>query len=137
MKPIAQVSSMGEGSLQGPVVHTDSGTESEAEDPVSILDKDKGKAVSANSPPLPEANSFMPSRKMSPVSVTDTSQPKAPASDSESSPRPAKKPKPQISSSDEDSEAERKKRVSRLKSGSGPSVKRGTRQPIKRGGKRF
>ncbi|KAG6917016.1 hypothetical protein DXG01_004281 [Tephrocybe rancida] len=64
-----------------------------------------------------------------------------PDSDSDSSPvRPAKKLKkpPIASSSDNDSEDDRKRRVAQLKGGTGPGGgKRGTRQPIKRGGKRF
>ncbi|KAG5652327.1 hypothetical protein H0H81_005395 [Sphagnurus paluster] len=61
-------------------------------------------------------------------------------SDSEGSPiRPTKKQRTPVkdSSSDDDSEAKRKRRVAQLKNGSGAGVKRGTRQPIKRGGKRF
>ncbi|KAG6865912.1 hypothetical protein C0991_010745 [Blastosporella zonata] len=57
-------------------------------------------------------------------------------SDSDSSPvRPGKKLKKPSDLSDDDSEGERKRRVAQLKGGSG--AKRGTRQPIKRGGKRF
>ena len=63
-----------------------------------------------------------------------------PTSDLESSPhRPMKKAKSQAStSSDEESEGERKTRVPQRKGGNtGASKTRGTRQPIKRGGKRF
>ncbi|KAF8071710.1 hypothetical protein FPV67DRAFT_1560501 [Lyophyllum atratum] len=61
-------------------------------------------------------------------------------SDSDSSPtRPVKKVKKSVTASlsDEDSEEERKRRVAQLKSGGAGGGKRGTRQPIKRGGKRF
>ncbi len=53
--------------------------------------------------------------------------------------RPVKKAKSKAStSSDGESEGERKERVAKLKSGNtGASKTRGTRQPIKRGGKRF
>ncbi|TFK40297.1 hypothetical protein BDQ12DRAFT_680680 [Crucibulum laeve] len=82
-------------------------------------------------------------RAETPQSIGSTSQPPGPAKDQESDPdssplRPAKKVKKSkiSSSSDDDSEAERKRRVMQLKVGSG-GVKRGTKQPIKRGGKRF
>ncbi|KAJ3565774.1 hypothetical protein NP233_g7426 [Leucocoprinus birnbaumii] len=63
-------------------------------------------------------------------------------SDDDSSPvkPPQKKAKAaQLSSSDSDSEAERKARVAQLKGNAigGGTAKRGVRQPIKRGGKRF
>ena len=59
-----------------------------------------------------------------------------PSSDADSSPvRPAKKAKPSTSSSSEDSEEERKKLVDKIRSGAAP--KRGARQPLRRGGKRF
>ncbi|KAG0705679.1 hypothetical protein DFH29DRAFT_1029847 [Suillus ampliporus] len=61
---------------------------------------------------------------------------KAPASDSDSSPvRPTKKPKPPEDSNEDDSEEERRQRAAAIKSGA--AAKRGTRQPLKRGGKRF
>jgi hypothetical protein len=65
------------------------------------------------------------------------------ASDDDSSPLkpPPKKAKAaHLSSSESDSEAERKAHVAQLKgnvTGSGGAAKRGVRQPIKRGGKRF
>jgi len=140
-KPTAHTSSSGSGNLQKPSIHTDSATESEADDSVSVLDKGKGRAGSANHSQPPEVACSVPSQKISPLPVGSrgTSQSKAPASDSESSPlRPAKKLKPQMTSSDDDSEEERKRRVAQLKGGSGAAgAKRGTRQPIKRGGKRF
>ena len=68
------------------------------------------------------------SRKASPLAA----EPKQTLSDSDSSPvRPVKKKPKQISSSDDDSGAERRKQAR------GGAPKRGTRQPIKRGGKRF
>ncbi|KIK95437.1 hypothetical protein PAXRUDRAFT_827028 [Paxillus rubicundulus Ve08.2h10] len=61
---------------------------------------------------------------------------KAPPSDTDSSPaRPIKRPKARVPSTADDSEEERKKLVAQIRSGSAPM--RGTRQPIKRGGKRF
>ncbi|KAG1733634.1 uncharacterized protein EDB91DRAFT_1251291 [Suillus paluster] len=61
---------------------------------------------------------------------------KAPASESDSSPvRPTKKPKPPEDSDKDDSEEERRQRAAAIKSGT--AAKRGTRQPLKRGGKRF
>lgn len=69
--------------------------------------------------------------------------------DDDSSPLkpPPKKARPaQASSSESDSESERRARIAQLKGGSGAAsgsgvgggaVKRGVRQPIKRGGKRF
>ncbi|OBZ72490.1 hypothetical protein A0H81_07816 [Grifola frondosa] len=58
----------------------------------------------------------------------------APTSDS-SPPRPIKKAKhvPVASSSDEDSEEERKRHLAQIKNG----ARRGTKQPLKRGGRRF
>ena len=68
-------------------------------------------------------------------------------SDDDSSPLkpPPKKAKPaKISSGESDSESERKSRIAQLKGSAGASsgtgagqAKRGVRQPIKRGGKRF
>lgn len=60
----------------------------------------------------------------------------APASESDSSlVRPNKKLKHPEGSDDDDSEEERKRRAAAIKSGA--AAKRGTRQPLKRGGKRF
>ncbi len=68
-------------------------------------------------------------------------------SDDDSSPLrpPPKKAKPaRVSSGESDSESERKARIAQLKNasgsnrgGGGAQAKRGVRQPIKRGGKRF
>lgn len=112
----------------------DSATESEPED-VDAISPDKPNVSESNITKLkqvspPPRNSSMEPRdkghsKLSPK-----------LSDSDSSPiRAAKKPKRDASSSDEDSEEERKQRVARIKSGT--AKRGGTRQPIKRGGKRF
>ncbi|KAJ7650367.1 hypothetical protein FB45DRAFT_819589 [Roridomyces roridus] len=62
---------------------------------------------------------------------------RAKSPDSDSSPiRPVKKAKAPAPSSDEDSEAERKRHLAKVTSGAG-GAKRGAKQPIKRGGKRF
>ncbi|KAG1779186.1 hypothetical protein EV702DRAFT_1178682 [Suillus placidus] len=64
------------------------------------------------------------------------SQTEAPASESDSSlVRPNKKLKHPEGSDNDDSEEERKRRAAAIKSGA--AAKRGTRQPLKRGGKRF
>jgi hypothetical protein len=64
------------------------------------------------------------------------SRTEAPASESDSSlMRPNKKLKHPEGSDDDDSEEERKRRAAAIKSGA--AAKRGTRQPLKRGGKRF
>jgi hypothetical protein len=113
----------------------DSATESENEDP-SVLDKGEGRAATSH-PSLLDL-STQPHDPVLPASKSQ-SQSKTLESDSESSParRPAKKAKPGSSSSDDDdSEVERKRRVAMLK-GSAGAAKRGTKQPIKRGGKRF
>ncbi|KAJ7475786.1 hypothetical protein FB451DRAFT_1244751 [Mycena latifolia] len=122
-------------------VTADSATESESErEAPPLVAKGKGRAPSsAASPPAKEgpqspAPGPLPS---SPLPSKPLSRAKAPSSDSDSSPiRPVKKAKPPLSSSDEDSEAERKRRLAKVTSGIG-GAKRGTRQPIKRGGKRF
>jgi hypothetical protein len=125
--------------------HADSSTESEGEENF-FSSKDRPPAGSPTQPLAVTSRehsnrgSAIHSRDPSPLQklVSSTGIP----SDSESSPaRPAKKPKKQvITSSDDDSEEDRKRRVAQLKSGMGggaEGVKRGTRQPIKRGGKRF
>lgn len=105
----------------------DSATESESEDVVHIPDHG-----------VPTIG-LEPIAKTPPPAGTKgnnrTSQ--APKSDSDSSPpRPTKKVK--ASSSDDDSEEERARRIAQIKTGAGGGIKRGgTRQPIKRGGKRF
>ncbi|KAF8920259.1 hypothetical protein CPB85DRAFT_1429066 [Mucidula mucida] len=95
-----------------PVEDSDSATEDDD-------DEDEPAQVKAKSPsPPPKPSSSLPAKKRATA---------APLSDTDSSPiRPPKKAKAPVSSS-EDSDDDRKK----------PIVKRGTRQPIKRGGKRF
>lgn len=116
----------------------DSATESERDDDVF---KNAGKSLvnttlhavkhersgHSNSPPAQRDGA---SRQQNVLNIS-------PESDPDSSPlRSAKKAK--TSFSDEDSEEERRQRVAQLKSGSGAgAAKRGTKQPIKRGGKRF
>lgn len=123
----------------------DSATESEGDEHISP-DKDKlpgglpTRSPSASREPLNRGSPVL-SRDPSPLpSGSGLNSSKSLPSDSESSPaRPAKKPKI-LTSSDDDSEEERKRRVAQLKSGAGSGAggaKRGTRQPLKRGGKRF
>ncbi|KAF8206505.1 hypothetical protein K438DRAFT_1963533 [Mycena galopus ATCC 62051] len=109
-----------------PVTAEDSATEDDS-------DVEAPAVVEPPSPaPRPQSSSPVPSKPSKPLS-----RPKPPSTDSDSSPvRPVKKAKPPASSSDEDSEAERKRRLAKATSGAG-GAKRGTRQPIKRGGKRF
>jgi hypothetical protein len=125
--------------------HADSSTESEGEDNF-FRGKDQPPAgpstqlLAATSPEFSNRGNAIRSRDPSPLRKPNS--PTGVPSDSESSPaRPAKKPKKRvITTSDDDSEEERKKRVAQLKGGTGggaEGVKRGTRQPIKRGGKRF
>ena len=88
--------------------------------------RDSGQPSSANM--SKDVSPALPSRSRS--------QTKAPASDLDSSPlRPIKKPKHYEESDDDDSEEERRRRAAAIKNGT--TVKRGTRQPLKRGGKRF
>ena len=120
----------------------DSATESEGDEHIPP-DKDKlsgGLPSAASREPLNRGSPILP-RDPSPLpSGSGLKSANGPPPDSDSSPtRPAKKTK-FSTSSDDDSEEERKRRVAQLKSGagSGPGgVKRGTRQPLKRGGKRF
>jgi len=134
------------GSAKSPM-HTDSATESEGDEHPSPgknkVSADPSVRQSSTKPYDPSSRSS-PANLRPPSPLPPTSKPsssKGPLSDSESSPaRPAKKLKPVVSSSDEDNEGERKKRVAQVKGGAGggsSGVKRGTRQPIKRGGKRF
>jgi len=127
-------------------------SEDSATEPESDASPSKGKrpaiATSSRSPlsgppEFPKELATLPLRQTSPMaakSVMATTAVSVPGSDSESSPRrPVKKHKRPISSdADEDSEDERRKHLEQLKSGNGSAVtKRGVRQPIKRGGKRF
>ncbi|KAJ7637701.1 hypothetical protein DFH06DRAFT_1433105 [Mycena polygramma] len=124
-----------------PVTAEDSATEDDSEgEPPAIAAKGKGRALSSAASPPAKLEHESPNprpQSSSPIPSKPLSRAKAPSSDSDSSPlRPVKKPKPPLSSSDEDSEAERKRRLAKATSGAG-GAKRGTRQPIKRGGKRF
>ncbi|KAJ6513315.1 hypothetical protein C8R45DRAFT_963218 [Mycena sanguinolenta] len=130
-----------------PVIAEDSATEddSDGEAPPVVAGKGKGRdRSSAASPPAKaEPQSPAPRAQSSPPVPSKPSKPfsraKPPSSDSDSSPvrPPVKKAKPPASSSDEDSEAERKRRLAKATKGAGGAAARGTRQPIKRGGKRF
>ncbi|KAJ7773198.1 hypothetical protein B0H16DRAFT_1409110 [Mycena metata] len=126
-------------------VTADSATDDDSQDetPPVVAARGKGRAFSsAASPPAVVKPQSPPPRPQfsspEPAPTKPLSRPKVPSSDSDSSPvRPVKKAKPLLSSSDEeDSEAERKRRLAKATSGAG-GAKRGTRQPIKRGGKRF
>ncbi|GLB40185.1 hypothetical protein LshimejAT787_0800560 [Lyophyllum shimeji] len=129
-------------SLKAPTL-ADSATESEDDDSgfavkfqaVSGPSHSQFKATPVGS--LEPQSRVSPAPRVSPV----PSASKGPESDVDSSPaRPVKKVKKAapVSSSEEESEEERKRLVAQLKSGGGPGVaKRGPRQPIKRGGKRF
>jgi hypothetical protein len=116
----------------------DSATESESEDVAP-----KQRALLASPSPihnlrdLGQPSSANPSKDVSPALPSRSrSRTKAPASDSDSSPiRPNKKPKNHEESDEVDSEEERRRRAAAIKSGA--TAKRGTRQPLKRGGKRF
>ncbi|ESK89030.1 hypothetical protein Moror_13111 [Moniliophthora roreri MCA 2997] len=122
----------------------DSGSETESEHDEEY-DAGKGKALEAPSnareperasPPAPSV-----SRSRSPGPSTKATSTRKASSDTDSSPLPppAKKKKVAVASSDsDDSNEENSRRPAPTKTG--PSLagaKRGTRQPIKRGGKRF
>jgi hypothetical protein len=124
----------------GHKVSADSATESDEDGPLHGNSPiAKGKAVTSSRSPSagPSAKAFetqstRQSRQITPL-VTEPEQPNGPLSDSDSSPvRPVKKKQKQVPSTDEDSETERRKQAK-----GGAPAKRGTRQPIKRGGKRF
>lgn len=118
-------------------VHPDSATESEAEEEPIHLNKPK-----ESSPFARHGAEVMPTGQVFPKSssvFSSTPVTKGETSDSDSEPpQPTKQSKkPRIaSSSDDDSDS--KARVVQKRSGSGAGgIKRGTKQPIKRGGKRF
>ncbi|KIJ67083.1 hypothetical protein HYDPIDRAFT_174328 [Hydnomerulius pinastri MD-312] len=124
-------------------VDLDSATESEEEEGPSIVPAKattSGSSAAAASQHSDATHMRLPisSRNASPVpgDARSRSLTKAPQSDTDSSPvRPIKKAKARASSSDDDSEEERKRLATQIKNGTAP--KRGTRQPLKRGGKRF
>ncbi|EGN98682.1 hypothetical protein SERLA73DRAFT_181268 [Serpula lacrymans var. lacrymans S7.3] len=135
-----------ENSPRRSLLRCDSATESERDDagpsvPVPARSKDQSPLPSpadsrANGEAAP--SSSYSSRQVSPPSQTTVtkSESKDDASDSESSPiRPVKKARAQPSSSGDDSGDERKRKATQIKAGI--TAKRGARQPIKRGGKRF
>ncbi|KAG6857231.1 hypothetical protein H0H87_007650 [Tephrocybe sp. NHM501043] len=130
------------GSLKPPVPGDDNSAteESETEDNSMNEDIPKGSQPpprTSESKPLSRSTSVVRSSPQRPASTKDEP-------DSDYSPaRPAKKLKkpPTASSTDDDSDEESKPRVAQTKGVGGPGgpggIKRGTRQPIKRGGKRF
>ncbi|KAK0485166.1 hypothetical protein IW261DRAFT_884949 [Armillaria novae-zelandiae] len=108
---------------EGP--ESDSATDDSDSDEENSVDKGKGK-VSLQQPDEPGSPIPTPAKKRST---------QLPSSDTDSSPvRPQKKARPKSSSSDEDSEG--KRNIVKRGTVSG-EARRGTRQPIKRGGKRF
>ncbi|KAJ7931451.1 hypothetical protein B0H13DRAFT_1701997 [Mycena leptocephala] len=122
-------------------VTADSTTESDSESEAPpFAAKGKGRALSSAASPPAKVEPESPAprhQSSSPIPSKPLSRAKAPSSDSDSSPlRPVKKAKAVLLSSDEDSEAERKRRLAKATSGAS-GAKRGTKQPIKRGGKRF
>lgn len=122
-------------------VTADSATESDSESEAPpFAAKGKGRALSSAASPPAKVEPESPAprhQSSSPIPSKPLSRAKAPSSDSDSSPlRPVKKAKAVLLSSDEDSEAERKRRLAKATSGAS-GAKRGTKQPIKRGGKRF
>jgi hypothetical protein len=110
--------------------NTDSATESDEDIELISVRKDESADLSPAGSPSPG-----PSKQpASPLPSRNAGNSKAAlSSDSDISPaRPTKKPKHLTISSDDGSEDDRKKGTGR-----GGAAKRGTRQPIKRGGKRF
>ena len=116
---------------EAPKSHLESATESEDDEPMP--DQRETHHPSSTQPPTEQRERLAPTPSLKTAMRSPTSQTKEPSPDSGSSPRrPTKKAKLAVaSSSDEESEDDRKKR------GGSTGVKRGTRQPIKRGGKRF
>lgn len=108
---------------EGP--ESDSATDDSDDEEENSMGKGKGKA------PLQQ-----PDKSGSPIPTPAKKRPtQLPSSDTDSSPvRPQKKVRPKSSSSDEDSEGKRNTVKRGTVSG---EARRGTRQPIKRGGKRF
>ncbi|KAG7089770.1 hypothetical protein E1B28_011424 [Marasmius oreades] len=120
----------------------DSATESDEEEVVPVT-SGKGKASETETDPVVEPDgSPPPTRSISPApgqskQSSQGSRPRKLSSQSESSPqRPAKKKKAVASRSSDVSEDDTSRRAP-AKSGASTGVKRGTRQPMKRGGKRF
>lgn len=108
----------------------DSATESDENiEPIPVQKDENADLPLSNSPssgPSRQPAALLPSRNAGNSKATSSS-------DSDVAPaRPTKKPKHLTVSSDDSSEDETKKGVGR-----GGAAKRGTRQPIKRGGKRF
>ncbi|KAH0585429.1 hypothetical protein H2248_008670 [Termitomyces sp. 'cryptogamus'] len=125
------------GSSLKPPVPDDDNSATEESDGDDDAINEKLPILSQLPPILTQPVSRITSAPRSPIPTA----PSKDESDSDSSPAiPVKNPKrsaPELSS-DDDSEGERKRRVAQLKGGSGSGGgKRGTRQPIKRGGKRF
>lgn len=110
----------------------DSATESDGESDPAPNGKGKMKGNSAAPPVTSSQGRTNRSPMASPPPANEVINNKEPASDSDSSPaRPVKKRQKQLSSSSDDENAPSKQ----ARGGAPP--KRGARQPIKRGGKRF
>jgi len=116
---------------------TESDSEGEASPAIGV--KGKGRAPSSAASPPADVEPQSPAPRVLSIEPTPSKPHRRPSSDSESSPlRPVKKTRPPLTSSEEeDSEAERKRRLAKLKSGGAGGANRGTKQPIKRGGRRF
>ncbi|KAF8899954.1 hypothetical protein CPB84DRAFT_1847513 [Gymnopilus junonius] len=126
--PVEKTTHKPENAVKTKPIESDSATESDEGEQEDVIKPSRAvSSVPSGTTPMSLANMFSP-----------PPQAKAEASDSESSPhRPTKKAKPAApSSTDDDSEHDNiKSRSTSAALGSG--VKRTTRQPIKRGGKRF
>ncbi|KAL0567395.1 hypothetical protein V5O48_014599 [Marasmius crinis-equi] len=109
----------------------DSATESDNDEVLPAAKK--GKTPEAR--PVEEPESLPP---VPPEQSSQASRARKSSTEPESSPpRPTKKKKPVVANSSDDSEEEVSNRRPPAKTATGAAVKRGTRQPIKRGGKRF
>ncbi|KIM39778.1 hypothetical protein M413DRAFT_446700 [Hebeloma cylindrosporum] len=131
-KPTSDAAAQRHANTEAPTKgHPESATESEDDEPMP--DQRQTKLPSPTRLPTEQREVIAPTPSLKAAVSPPTSQTKEPSPDSGSPPqRPTKKAKPAVpSSSDEESEDDRKKR------GGSTGVKRGTRQPIKRGGKRF
>jgi len=110
------------------IVDPESATESEGDKPMQ--DQRKTSQPDSTRPSTEQRERLAP---MASLKSPLVSQAKAPSSDSgSSSQRPTKKAKPGVPSSSDDGSGD-----DRRKKGGSTVVKKGTRQPIKRGGKRF
>ncbi|KAF7327889.1 hypothetical protein MKEN_00368800 [Mycena kentingensis (nom. inval.)] len=130
-------------SASAPEPAADEGSETEDDSDDEPAPAAKGKAPASGRGRVSSSSPAPPARAASSSpSPPPTKRPKAPApdSDSDSSPvRPAKK-KAKPSSSDNDSDdsvAARKKRLARTRNGGAAARGSGTKQPLRRGGRKF